>query len=84
VAWPNVPIVFCETRKLAEEWVCRFLAAARVWVVGEDFVPTAADDEDGSGAVTVPAGCAAGLHHGDQGMGPAQRHRRARPWPVAA
>ena len=28
VRWPNVPIVFCETRPLAEEWTYRFLAAA--------------------------------------------------------
>lgn len=28
VAWPTVPIVFCETRKLAQEWTYRFLAAA--------------------------------------------------------
>jgi hypothetical protein len=28
VRWPNVPIVFCETRALAEEWTYRFLAAA--------------------------------------------------------
>ncbi|HZM79828.1 MAG TPA: histone-like nucleoid-structuring protein Lsr2 [Candidatus Limnocylindrales bacterium] len=31
VRWPNVPIVFCETRKLAEEWVYRYLAAAHIW-----------------------------------------------------
>jgi hypothetical protein len=31
VRWPNVPIVFCETRPLAEEWTYRFLAAARAW-----------------------------------------------------
>ncbi len=30
VAWPSVPIVFCETRKLAQEWTYRFLAAASV------------------------------------------------------
>ena len=30
VAWPNVPVMFCETRKLAEEWTYRFLAAATV------------------------------------------------------
>jgi hypothetical protein len=29
VAWPNVPIVFLETRALAQEWTYRFLAAAR-------------------------------------------------------
>ena len=31
VRWPNVPVVFCETRHLAEEWTYRFLAAARAW-----------------------------------------------------
>ena len=30
VAFPGVPIVFCETRKLAQEWTYRFLAAAQV------------------------------------------------------
>jgi ERCC4-type nuclease len=28
VRYPNVPIVFCETRPLAEEWTYRFLGAA--------------------------------------------------------
>ena len=28
VRWPTVPIVFAETRKLAQEWTYRFLAAA--------------------------------------------------------
>jgi len=31
VRWPNVPLVFCETRTLAEEWTYRFLAAAHAW-----------------------------------------------------
>ncbi|HTW09374.1 MAG TPA: ERCC4 domain-containing protein [Acidimicrobiales bacterium] len=31
VRWPNVPIVFCEARGLAEEWTYRFLAAAHAW-----------------------------------------------------
>ena len=30
IRFPTVPIVFCETRKLAQEWTHRFLAAARV------------------------------------------------------
>jgi hypothetical protein len=30
VRWPQVPIHFCETRKLAAEWTYRFLAAAAV------------------------------------------------------
>jgi hypothetical protein len=39
VRWPEVPIVFCETRQLAEEWTYRFLAAARVWAETEADVP---------------------------------------------
>jgi hypothetical protein len=35
VRWPGVPIVFTETRGLAEEWTYRFLAAARVWAEAE-------------------------------------------------
>lgn len=35
VRYPNVPIVFCENRSLAEEWTYRFLAAARVWAEDE-------------------------------------------------
>jgi hypothetical protein len=33
ISWPTVPILFCETRALAEEWTYRFLAAA---VAGAD------------------------------------------------
>ncbi len=36
IRWPNVPIVFCETRQLAEEWTYRFLAAALTWAAAED------------------------------------------------
>lgn len=42
VAFPNVPVVFCETRKLAQEWTYRFLAAA-----------LASADLDGFGAAAV-------------------------------
>ncbi|AKS35866.1 histone-like nucleoid-structuring protein Lsr2 [Mycolicibacterium goodii] len=35
VRWPNVPIVFCDARPLAEEWTYRFLAAAHAWAVTE-------------------------------------------------
>lgn len=35
VRYPNVPIVFCGTRKLAEEWTFRFLGSARAEAVGE-------------------------------------------------
>jgi hypothetical protein len=35
VRYPNVPIVFCETRPLAEEWTYRFLGAARAFALAE-------------------------------------------------
>ena len=35
VRWPTVPIVFCETRKPAEEWTYRWLAAALTWAQTE-------------------------------------------------
>jgi ERCC4 domain/Lsr2 len=35
IRWPNVPIVFCETRGLAEEWTYRYLAAAHAWASAE-------------------------------------------------
>lgn len=36
IRWPNVPIVFGESRQLAEEWTYRFLAAAQSWSATED------------------------------------------------
>jgi hypothetical protein len=35
VRWPTIPIVFCENRKLAEEWTYRYLAAAYAWAEAE-------------------------------------------------
>jgi hypothetical protein len=32
---PSVPIVFCDSRKLAEEWTYRWLAAAYAWALDE-------------------------------------------------
>ena len=40
VAFPNVPIVFCETRKLAQQWAYRFLGAALA-AAGQDDPATA-------------------------------------------
>ena len=36
VRYPRVPIVFCETAALAEEWAYRFLGAARAFALAED------------------------------------------------
>ena len=61
VRWPEVPIVFCETRQLAEEWTYRFLAAARAWAETEADVPghvipiTGGTDLDGAPAAPAPA-----------------------------
>ncbi len=35
VRWPSVPITFCETRGLAQEWTYRFLAAAAASIAEE-------------------------------------------------
>lgn len=48
IRWPTVPIVFAETRPLAEEWTYRFLAAAHTWAVSESDATTrigVADDQ---------------------------------------
>ncbi|MBT8225341.1 MAG: hypothetical protein HKP61_23135 [Dactylosporangium sp.] len=41
VRWPGVPIVFCETRQLTEEWVYRYLAAAAIWAEAAADAPPA-------------------------------------------
>lgn len=35
VRWPGVPIVYAESRSLAEEWTYRYLAAAHTWATDE-------------------------------------------------
>lgn len=42
IRWPTVPIAFCETRKLAEEWTYRYLAAAYSWAEQAPEPPTMA------------------------------------------
>jgi hypothetical protein len=54
VRWPTVPIVYCENRKLAEEWTCRFLAAARAW---------ARQEPDGQARTGISELTPAGLEH---------------------
>lgn len=41
VRYPSVPIVFCETRPLAEEWTYRFLGAALAYARAEAELSTA-------------------------------------------
>lgn len=56
VRWPTVPIVFCETRALAEEWSYRYLAAAQQWALTELAVPERIHDAvpDLDGAAPAP------------------------------
>jgi hypothetical protein len=55
VGWPNVAVVFCETRKLAEEWTYRYLAAASVWAETEaDALAQIPADPQPAAAPSVP------------------------------
>lgn len=53
IGFPNVPIVFCQTRKLTQEYTYRYLAAALTWFVDDAdattvFEPAAAEPEPSS------------------------------------
>ena len=56
IRWPTIPIVFCEARKLAEEWTYRYLAAAHAWAETE--IPAIArmgtGDDGAAGAPPQP------------------------------
>jgi Lsr2 len=55
VRWPTIPIVFCETRKLAEEWTYRYLAAAHTWATDEPTARTRIGaGHDGDAAAGAP------------------------------
>jgi len=58
VRYPNVPIVHCETRKVAEEWTYRYLAAAHAWARNEPAaqarIGTREAPETSAGPVTPP------------------------------
>lgn len=58
VRWPAVPIIYCDNRKLAEEWTYRYLAAAHAWAVQEPAVlgrTGATDPLPGGPAEPVPS-----------------------------
>jgi len=59
VRWPTIPIVFCETRKLAEEWTYRYLAAAHAWADDEipalDRIGTGEDGLTGAPPAPTPS-----------------------------
>jgi hypothetical protein len=58
VRWPTVPIVFGETRALAEDWTYRYLAAAAAWAETERAVSgrlPGLGDDGLAGAPMAPA-----------------------------
>ena len=67
IRYPMVPVVFCETRSLAEEFTYRFLAAAYTWALAEPAAP------DPVSSPIVPAGPAPGV----LAVGPATGQVRA-------
>ncbi|HET8640328.1 MAG TPA: histone-like nucleoid-structuring protein Lsr2 [Pseudonocardiaceae bacterium] len=84
VRWPNVPVVFCETRKLAEEWTYRYLAAAQIWYDQEQAAgPIDPDDKPAPAAPKTPSTTEIRAWARDQGIAVADRGR-LRPEVVAA
>ena len=81
VRWPGIPLVFCDTRKLAEEWTYRYLAAAFSWAEAEqpalERMGLAAEEPAGPAAPPAPAreirewARATGLTVSDRGRLPA-------------
>ena len=74
VRWPTIPIVFCETRTLAEEWTYRYLAAAQPWA---DTEPDALARIDGADPRPGPD------RAGRPRPGTARRRPRCGPGPAA-
>ena len=54
VRWPTIPIVFCDNRKLAEEWTYRYLAAAAAWAEAERAAVARIGTGDDGGAAGAP------------------------------
>jgi hypothetical protein len=59
VRWPDVPIVFAETRALAEEWTYRYLAAAMTWagteMAGSDRIGPVVSEVAGAPQAPAPS-----------------------------
>ena len=77
VRWPNIPIVFCETRSLAEEWTYRYLAAAHAWATTEPAAVERIGEQPTLRPVPEPPDRS--LPGRDPRLGSTQRHRRPRP-----
>lgn len=78
VRWPAVPIVFCDTRSLAEQWTYRYLAAAHEWASAE-----AAAVERITGRALLPAPGAAARGRPENGPAAAELRVWARATGIA-
>lgn len=55
IRWPAIPILFAETRQLAEEWTYRYLAAAHSWATTEHALTARTGGDTGPpGTSTAP------------------------------
>lgn len=54
VRFPSVPVVFCETRQLAQEWAYRFLGAALAELADHDPAAVLVDRLAAAGPLTAP------------------------------
>lgn len=84
VRYPNVPIVFAENRKLAEEWTYRFLAAARVCASSEEAavarMVVAPAAPDGATPDVAAAGSAVAVEPAGAPRAPEPPTARVREW----
>ena len=83
IRWPVVPVVFCETRGLAEEWTYRYLAAAEAWAITEHLALHRISPGNPSESTTsMGHPRRAGTQHRRIRLGPRHRLGRARPRPT--
>jgi hypothetical protein len=71
VRWPSIPIVFCDNRKLAEQWTYRYLAAAQAWAEteGPAIARIGAGDDGRAGGGPMPAPTTAEVRAWARGQG---------------
>lgn len=69
IGFPNVPIVFCQTRKLAQEYTYRYLAAALTWFVDDADATTVSSRLPPSPSPAAPS-CARGPKRRPAGVRP--------------
>ena len=80
VRWPTIPIVFCETRPLAEEWTYRYLG--RRLALGHHRARRPGTDHDQRPPPSERPGTAGADRRRSTRLGPERRARNSRPRPT--